>query len=138
MQARVDRHKQERDGTWQTVETPLDLADTLDAYGDKTDLILIDCLTLWISNLMMVHESDDAIHAIIDDFCERLHHPSCSVLLVTNEVGAGIVPENDLARRYRDLVGKTNQKVAAACRRVVWMVAGIPVTIKPPVSSGTA
>lgn len=131
MQVRVDRHKAERDVTWQTVETPLDLPETIDKFGSGADLILIDCLTLWVSNLMMAHDSDDTIHEAVNHLCDRIKKPPCTVLLVTNEVGTGIVPENDLARRYRDLVGRTNQMVAAACQRVVWMVAGIPVTIKP-------
>lgn len=127
---RVARHKKERDSHWLTIETPLTLAETIDGYGSETDLILIDCLTLWVSNLMMENDEDE-IHNAIDQLCDRLQRPPCPVILVSNEVGTGIVPENHIARRYRDLVGRANQRVAAACHSVIWMVAGIPVTIKP-------
>ncbi|MBT8342820.1 MAG: bifunctional adenosylcobinamide kinase/adenosylcobinamide-phosphate guanylyltransferase [Desulfatitalea sp.] len=131
MEARVARHRTERDASWQVEEIPLHLHEFLLEQKADTDLILIDCLTLWISNLMMAHDNDSDILASIDRLCDRLCAPPCPVLLVTNEVGAGIVPENDLARRYRDLVGHANQQVAAVCRQVIWMVAGIAVPIKP-------
>ncbi|BBO72291.1 adenosylcobinamide kinase/adenosylcobinamide phosphate guanyltransferase [Desulfosarcina alkanivorans] len=131
MKDRVDRHRRERDATWDTLEVPVDLAGTITAHSPSTDVILVDCLTLWLSNLLMRTDDVDCIRRRIDDLAEAVRSAPRNVILVSNEVGAGIVPENRLARHYRDLAGWTNQAVAAACDRVVWTVAGIPVTIKP-------
>lgn len=132
MQARVDRHRQERDDTWTTLEIPMDLAEAITAHSPSTDVLLVDCLTLWLSNLLMQTQDGKQIRRRIDDLAGAVKAAPTAVVLVSNEVGAGIVPENRLARLYRDLAGWTNQAVAAACNRVVWTVAGIPVTIKPP------
>ena len=98
--------------------------------GGKAGVLLVDCLTLWISNLVMENQAPDKI---IDQF-QRLTRTvvtvPCPVILVSNEVGTGIVPENQLARLYRDLVGSANQAVAECVDQVVWVVAGIPVIIK--------
>ena len=131
MQARVDRHRQERDTTWTTLEVPVDLADAIRTHSPSADIILVDCLTLWLSNLLMQTQDVDHIRASIDELANAVQSAPHAVILVSNEVGAGIVPENQLARRYRDLAGWANQAMAAACDRVVWTVAGIPVTIKP-------
>jgi adenosylcobinamide kinase/adenosylcobinamide-phosphate guanylyltransferase len=131
MQLRVDRHRQERDDTWQTLEIPVDLAKAVASHGPSTDVILVDCLTLWLSNLLMETQETRTIRNRIDDLAEAVSTAPAAVILVSNEVGAGIVPENRLARLYRDLAGWANQSLAAACDRVDWTVAGIPVTIKP-------
>jgi adenosylcobinamide kinase / adenosylcobinamide-phosphate guanylyltransferase len=131
MRERVDRHKEERGSHWQTLEAPLDLPDALSRHGPRADLVIVDCLTLWISNLMLAHAGDaHAIDRHIDQLCAVLNRPPCPMILVTNEVGAGIVPENRLARHFRDWVGRANQRAAAACRQVIWMVAGIAVPVK--------
>lgn len=131
MRERVRRHQEERGKQWQALEVPVELSDAISRSGTDDGLILIDCLTLWISNLVLENDDDGAIYQHIDELCEALTSPRCPIILVSNEVGTGIVPENALARRYRDLVGRANQQVAAACGQVIWMVAGIPVTIKP-------
>lgn len=131
MRGRIQRHQQERGAEWQTLEVPIDITAAIGSRGDKAGLILIDCLTLWISNMMMAEADDTTILKECQKLCDILKAPPCPIILVSNEVGAGIVPENALARRYRDLAGWVNQRVAAACQRVIWMVAGIPVTIKP-------
>lgn len=131
MQQRVERHQLERGPHWQTVEAPEAVTDTIAKHEHNTHLIVVDCLTLWMSNIMLSHQTDDEIHRAIDALCQRIQNLTIPIILVSNEVGNGIVPENALARRYRDLVGRTNQKVAAACQQVMWMVAGIPVSIKP-------
>ncbi len=132
MVERVERHRKERSDAWQTLEVPVDVAGVLEAHGAAADVILVDCLTLWLSNLLVETDDTAAIRRCIDDLAHAVRRTPCGVVLVSNEVGAGIVPENRLARHYRDLAGWTNQAVAAACDRVVWTVAGIPVTIKPP------
>ena len=132
MKERVNRHRQERDNTWKTLEIPVDLAEAITTHSPTADVMLVDCLTLWLSNLLVQTEDIDPIRRQIDGLAEAVKAAPHAVILVSNEVGAGIVPENRLARRYRDLAGWANQAMAAACDRVVWTVAGIPVTIKPP------
>lgn len=130
MKDRVRRHQHERGDHWQTVEAPLDIVDTIERSGMNANVMLIDCLTLWVSNLMMAHESDDDVIERISRLSKAIISPPCPIILVTNEVGTGIVPENQLARRFRDLTGWCNQRMASGCTDVVWMVAGIANTIK--------
>jgi len=131
MRARVARHQQERGDQWQTLETPLDLSETIARHQSEASVMVIDCLTLWISNLMMAESDDQALIQKIKILSTAVNQATCPIILVSNEVGTGIVPENQMARRFRDLSGWANQHLAAACPRVIWMVAGIPVTIKP-------
>ncbi|MBI5593815.1 MAG: bifunctional adenosylcobinamide kinase/adenosylcobinamide-phosphate guanylyltransferase [Deltaproteobacteria bacterium] len=136
MHQRVTRHQAERGAGWTAVETPLFLSEAIRDIGPNADVLLVDCLTLWVSNLMMEHADDpDASKELLAAqtrlLIESLRAAACPVILVTNEVGAGIVPDNPLARRYRDAVGLVNQRIAACVDQVIWMVAGIPVKIKP-------
>ena len=130
MQQRVAQHQKERSPSWQTVEVPIHLPETIVEQSRQTDVLLVDCLTLWISNLMLELEDDRKILACLPDLKRALNSAQCPVVLVSNEVGTGIVPENPLSRRFRDLVGSTNQAVSGQADRVVWMVAGLPVEIK--------
>ncbi len=130
MQARVRQHQAERDDRWTTIEAPTALADTLSRLGGRADVMLVDCLTLWINNLMTADYTGEAVSGAVSALTDALDTLAGPVVLVSNEVGTGIVPENALARRYRDLAGFANQRVAAAADRVVWMVAGIPVQIR--------
>jgi len=131
MRNRVQRHQRERSGAWQTLEVPVDLADAIGTHSPSADVILVDCLTLWLSNLLMETEDEARLRRHVDVLARAVETAPNAVILVSNEVGAGIVPENRLARCYRDLAGWTNQAMAAVCSRVIWTVAGIPVTIKP-------
>jgi adenosylcobinamide kinase/adenosylcobinamide-phosphate guanylyltransferase len=130
MQQRVVQHQNERGQSWQTVEAPVDLGQAVIEQSRDADLILVDCLTLWISNLMLDDKQTAAVSRRIAELLEALENAACPVLIVSNEVGNGIVPENQLARQYRDLVGSVNQAVARVADRVVWVVAGIPVNVK--------
>jgi adenosylcobinamide kinase/adenosylcobinamide-phosphate guanylyltransferase len=135
MQRRVSRHQAERGDGWIAVETPIFLGEAIQDIGPNADVLLVDCLTLWVSNLMMAQAEDpntpeDFLAAGTSRLIESLRTAACPVILVTNEVGAGIVPDNPLARLYRDAVGKVNQRIAACADQVIWMVAGIPVKIK--------
>lgn len=135
MHQRVSRHQAERGAGWIAVETPDFLGKAIQDIGPGADVLLVDCLTLWVSNLMMAHPEDpDAAEFFIAEqtacLIESLRAAACPVILVTNEVGAGIVPDNALARQYRDAVGQVNQRIAACADQVIWMVAGIPVKIK--------
>ena len=130
MEQRVAQHQEERSPIWRTVETPIDLPPAIVEQCRQADVVLVDCLTLWISNLMLELEDDRKILSCLPDLTRALRSAHCPVVLVSNEVGTGIVPENQLSRRFRDLVGSTNQAVADQADRVIWMVAGIPVEIK--------
>lgn len=124
MEERIRRHKAERGARWRTVETPLDLPGTLEAISE-TETAVVDCLTLWLSNLM--HADRD-----IDYEAARMIRalPGVNVIFVSNEVGLGIVPDNALARRFRDAAGRLNQAVAAAADNVIFVAAGLPLQMK--------
>ncbi|MBA3018955.1 MAG: bifunctional adenosylcobinamide kinase/adenosylcobinamide-phosphate guanylyltransferase [Proteobacteria bacterium] len=129
MAERVARHKEEREKSWSTIEIPIHLPEAIIEYSRKSDLILVDCLTLWISNLILDNNDLDISEATLR-LTRSLKDAQCPVIMVSNEVGTGIVPENDLARLFRDAAGIVNQNVAACSDRVIWMVAGIPVPVK--------
>jgi adenosylcobinamide kinase/adenosylcobinamide-phosphate guanylyltransferase len=130
MRQRVLRHRQERDGAWRTVEEPLAVAEVLRRDWRQTDLFLVDCLTLWLTNLLLRDLGDAQILARVDDVGDAVAACPVAVVLVANEVGLGIVPEAPLARRFRDLAGWCNQRLAARCDKVVFMAAGLPLYLK--------
>jgi len=130
MEERVTNHQKERGRDWKTEEVPVKISDTINTFAPSSDVILVDCLTLWVSNLMMNKFIQDDIIDITQELIQSLKNSSCPVILVSNEVGAGIVPENQLSRQFRDFAGLVNQKIAASVDTVIWTVAGIPVTIK--------
>lgn len=130
MRERVRKHQEARDSTWITVDAPILLPDMLGKYGKEENVVLADCLTLWISNLLMYPDIAQEIDQRVDRLIHALENVNGTVILVSNEVGAGIVPENRLARQFRDIVGILNRKTAAVADEVIWMVAGIPVKIK--------
>jgi adenosylcobinamide kinase / adenosylcobinamide-phosphate guanylyltransferase len=126
MAKRIEVHRLRRGAAWQTIEAPHDLAGALSAVANGTP-VLLDCLTLWLSNRMLAKADLDAE---IDGLERALDERAGSVVMVTNEVGSGIVPDNALARRFRDLQGALNQRLAARAGRVVLMVAGLPLVVK--------
>ena len=130
MKRRVARHQKERSQNWVTVEAPLDLPEAILQNSRRGDVILVDCLTLWVSNLLIETGDEKKIEDTISQLIEVLEKAICPIVLVSNEVGTGIVPENRLARQFRDITGWVNQAVARCANKVVWMVAGIPVTVK--------
>ena len=130
MRQRVARHQEERRQSWITVEAPLRLPQAIDANSRTADVVLVDCLTLWISNLLMESDDRENNERQIPRLTEAIQKAKCPVVLVSNEVGQGVVPENRLARQFRDLVGSVNQAVAGCVDEVIWTVAGIPVKIK--------
>jgi adenosylcobinamide kinase/adenosylcobinamide-phosphate guanylyltransferase len=130
MRTRIDRHQRERDPSWETLEVPLELPASLAAHNTRGNVILVDCLTLWVTNLLLAEHSGAEIETQIAALVDTLPVMNCPVILVANEVGQGIVPENQMARQFRDWAGMVNQKVAACADHVLWMVAGIPVRIK--------
>ena len=131
MERRVEKHKLERGEKWHTVEEPVHLHAGIETVGKRADVILVDCLTLWISNLMASNYDQEKIETAVEKLERTLIKSNCPVFLVSNEVGTGIVPENLLARQFRDFSGYVNQRIAKAADRVVMVVAGIDVQIKP-------
>ena len=130
MAQRVARHQNERSQNWVTIEEPLALPEIILENSPGADVMLVDCLTLWVSNLLMETDDEQQIEAIVARLIDALEKVKRPLILVSNEVGAGIVPENKLARQYRDIMGLVNQAAAGAAGKVIWMVAGIPVTVK--------
>lgn len=127
MHDRIARHRADRDARWRTVEAPLALADAIRAADGADVVMLVDCLTLWASNLLLgEHDADPAV----DDLVATIAGLRGVVVFVSNEVGYGIVPDNALARRFRDVAGILNQRVAAVVERVDLVVAGLPLRVK--------
>lgn len=127
MSNRIALHQSRRDADWRTVEAPRDLIGAL-RETDGTEPRLVDCLTLWLTNLML---ADEDWQAATQALAAELAHQSAPVVFVTNEVGAGIVPENALARAFRDAAGLVNQRIADACDELWFCVAGYPLKVKP-------
>jgi adenosylcobinamide kinase/adenosylcobinamide-phosphate guanylyltransferase len=135
MAARIGRHRAERPSHWRTVEAPLNAA--AEMGGEPAAVVLLDCVTLLVSNIILglgdePEESlaQTAVDAELDVLLEKLADWNGRWIIISNEVGLGIVPENRLARIYRDVLGRANQRLAAAAAEVILMVAGLPVVVK--------
>lgn len=127
MAERIRRHRERRGDRWQTVEEPLALAATLRRVSRRDRPVLVDCLTLWLANLMAVGRRPEEEAAMLADALAGLAGP---VVLVANEVGLGLVPETPLGRTFRDAAGRLNQEIARSADRVVFVAAGLPLTLK--------
>jgi len=127
---KIRRHRLERPESWRTIEEPLALARVMNEDAALYDLLLVDCLTLFAANLLDASSDSSNVDARIDHFLDALRRTSASAVLVSNEVGSGVVPAYRAGRRFRDLLGEINQKVAAIADNVVLLVAGLPLTLK--------
>ena len=136
MAARIARHRKDRPAHWTTIEEPLEIASVVERRADDFNVILLDCLTLWLSNFCFEHrdQPNPCIHDRALQEIDRLTTAAAAthLILVTNEIGCGLVPESPLGRFFRDLQGSVNQEVARAADWVHHLVAGIPVAIKRP------
>lgn len=131
MRRKIERHQSERPSHWRTREEPLHLGEVISSEQDASEATIVDCLTLFAANLMeALGEDRAAIDAEIDAVCSALDRTDRRIVLVSNEVGSGIVPEYAAGRQFRDLLGEINQRVAAVADNVVLMVAGLPLPIK--------
>jgi adenosylcobinamide kinase/adenosylcobinamide-phosphate guanylyltransferase len=128
MAERIARHRAERPAGWGLVEEPLALADALQVRAAPDRCLLVDCLTLWLSNLLVA--GDERLDAETRGLLDTIPTLPGQVLLISNEVGQGIVPANPLARRFRDEAGRLHQAVASRCDRVTFVVAGLSLTLK--------
>lgn len=130
MATRIARHKETRSPEFETIEAPVNIIAALAALDARTAIAIIDCLTLWVSNLMGLYAADPQILGEADRLAVTLAAASFPTVVVTDEVGMGIVPDNAVSRRYRDLLGWTNQKIAAVADEVILMVTGYPLKVK--------
>lgn len=136
MTARITRHQQERPAQWQTIETPRALAQTILAAAAPSRLLLVDCLTLWLCNLL--HDDDANPSAVSEaqlietrlELIAALQQAPGELILVANEVGLGIIPMGELSRQFVDEAGRLNQAIAAIAHRVLFVAAGLPLTLK--------
>ncbi len=130
MAARIRHHQKRRGAAWDTYEEPLAIAELLIKLNGRYQIVLLDCLTLWLSNVMAHTDGDDLISSRTDTLVAALKNFGGSCIIVSNEVGLGIVPENPLARRFRDFAGILNQKIAQMADEAYFTASGIPVKIK--------
>lgn len=130
MAARIEQHRKNRDNSWVTYEEPLAVAELVSKLNGKYQAVLLDCLTLWLSNVMARAGEDSAVLSRSEELVSALKAFKGSCIIVSNEVGLGIVPDNPLARRFRDLAGVINQRMAQAADEAYFLAAGIPVRIK--------
>lgn len=129
MKLRIEQHQRQRPASWSTVEEPLKLAGVITQYADNEHCILVDCLTLWLSNCM-ASENAGAIEQQLDHLVETVNGINTDLIMVSNEVGQGIVPMGELSRQFVDESGRMHQKLAQMCERVVFIIAGLPQILK--------
>ncbi|MGA7760627.1 MAG: bifunctional adenosylcobinamide kinase/adenosylcobinamide-phosphate guanylyltransferase, partial [Candidatus Binataceae bacterium] len=130
MRERIAHHRTSRSADFATIEEPIAIGAALSKLASRADIVVVDCLTLWISNLLMTRCGDEEILDEARELAATMTGAPFASIVVTDEVGAGIVPENAMARRFRDLLGWTNQAIAQNAERVLLMVAGYPLRVK--------
>ena len=130
MDQRIVRHQERRGPEWTTLEEPLRLTETLAAHDNLFSAVLVDCITLWLTNLLLGYDDPSRVLATVREFADAAPRLNTPLILVTNEVGMGIVPENRLARTFRDLAGEANELLAATADEVHLVVSGIPMKLK--------
>ena len=130
MQARIERHRRERDPSFHTLEEPVNLAVALKALPEETEVAVLDCITVWLGNLFYREKITDGTCPEIDDFLDILEAPPCNLILVTNEVGMGVIPADGATRLFRDTAGSINQILAERAHEVIFSVSGIPLRVK--------
>jgi adenosylcobinamide kinase/adenosylcobinamide-phosphate guanylyltransferase len=130
MESRIQKHKATRSKTWTTYEEPVALSQVLEKMDGQCEVILIDCLSLWLSNMLHLDFSKKKTSGMIKEFIKTLRFLTSPVILISNEVGLGVIPINPLARRFCDLAGLLHQEVARLAHEVYWMTAGIATRLK--------
>ena len=130
MAQRVEEHRKMRGPEWQTIEEPLEIVEKLEDCWDQADVILLDCMTLWLSNLLRKWDKDSKIMAEVERLVDHIKYSAIPLIIVSNEVGMGIVPRDALSRRFRDLSGTMNQRIAETANTMILMISGIPIFLK--------
>ena len=139
MAERIAKHKSSRPATWRTVEEPLQIASALKSHAASSDIVILDCLTVWLGNMMSQDASASEEEALeeVERLLEVYKTGSASLILVSGEVGMGLVPPYPLGRAFRDIQGRINQKLAQEADKVFFMIAGIPLELKAPGAPST-
>lgn len=138
MRKKIADHRRARPSGWKTVEAPIELDQAIHRAAAEADVLLIDCLTVYAANVLMLKDNMAAdCEDLVQRTCEAIQNSKASVIAVSNEVGGGVVPAFRSGRLYRDLLGQFNQRVAQIADKVILMVAGLPVTIKDSVGSSS-
>ncbi len=130
MRARIGRHRAERGERFETVEEPVDLAGAVASLSPETAVAVIDCLTVWLGNLMHHRGAEADEYPEVGEFLGALESPPCDLVVVTNELGMSIVPANAMSRKFRDMAGRLNQELARRADRVELLVSGLPLVLK--------
>ena len=130
MEARIARHRAERPAGWGTLEEPYDVVSACASLAGRVDVVVLDCMTLWVANLLLRGDEEKSILAAADALADFLAERRFSLIIVSNEVGAGVHPATEVGLKFRDALGSVNQRIAAAVDRVSYVVAGLPMTIK--------
>ncbi len=130
MADRISSHQEERGNRFKTIEEPIHLADALATVSADTQVVVIDCITVWLGNLMHHQGVDEKNCQPVDRFLEVIVSPPCDIVIVSNEVGMGLIPADAMSRFYRDLAGSVNQKIAALADEAFLVVSGIPLKLK--------
>ena len=128
MRERIERHQSDRDASWRTVEEHVEVWDVIRSECREGRVVVLDCLTLWLNNLMLFERD---VESDVGRLVECLDGVKGELVIVSNEIGLGLVPDTPLGRDFRDLHGRMNQRVAAVCDQVVFMVSGLPMVVKP-------
>jgi adenosylcobinamide kinase/adenosylcobinamide-phosphate guanylyltransferase len=134
MRRRIEAHRRSRPENWETLETPLGISAVIKGYTAGADVVVIDCITMLVSNTMLLERNMDAAEEAalkeIQSLVDRMSGTEATFIIVTNELGSGLVPDTELGRRYRDCLGRANQILAGHADEVYLMVAGLPVRLK--------
>ncbi|MBM4306113.1 MAG: bifunctional adenosylcobinamide kinase/adenosylcobinamide-phosphate guanylyltransferase [Deltaproteobacteria bacterium] len=130
MARRVEMHQKMRGPGWQTIEEPLEIVNRMRSYREEDGVILLDCITLWLSNLLLKWDDDQKVMEQVEKLMGMMKEGRPSMIVVSNEVGMSIVPADPLSRRFRDLSGMANQRIGEVSDIVIFMVSGIPIFLK--------
>ena len=128
MEERIQRHKMERGHRWKVVEEPFEITECIEENSHGFDVILVDCLSIWLSNILL--KRPQMVERYMDNLIDMLSYKNINLILVSNEVGMGVVPAYKLGREYRDLLGGLNQRIARIADRVILMISGLPLMLK--------
>ena len=128
METRIRQHREHRKELWETIESPTDLTGALESIKGLGKPVLVDCVTLWLSNLLCSASTE--VESAVEGLCETIGAVDYPLVIVSNETGGGIVPDNPLARKFQDLSGLTNQRLAGICASVFLVTAGLPLRLK--------
>ncbi len=130
MKLRITKHKKERDKDFVTIEEPYNIAEAIEKLELDVDVIIIDCISVWLGNLLFKYGENESEFAEVKNLYKKLTDIKCDIIIVTNEIGMGIIPENKLARHYRDIAGFINQKLAKLSNEAFFMISGLTIKIK--------